>query len=1132
MIHIAHIFMGKQLKQAASSFSDYIHRIGVDNIVSKYFVSYLWAQNDDGWIASKLVSKNQKENANSIENIEFDYIDNDVSNDASVKALFNDLFSDFLTIETVQHFPELKLLLYVPLYDDKVVDETMRIIHQLEVLDRKFSIDIVGISSDFAALFEENYDNTTFEENQSRGIDFASKIVECNSELKNRFVILQNRRSDGVSQRFTYNSFITTIAEYALALTECYNEVFPSQIQPGDVTGVGMSILSLDKMYFVTYLMRRAFVKVLDAEKITQEKCDVTQIQPVVNACLCDEIDIFKKIYDTEVEPLVNQNKSHDEIVTIISPKVRKHFEDLKVKLQSFMNDSTLSLPDKQACLAMLLGQDDDIFDGYLFNKNSYEIDDCYATPIDLYIGENNKTLEKQYDNKGHLKSVKGIITKSLNINADVYFPLYEMKRLKREMSQMTQGLRMYEDELENLKKIAEIEHESEKKLTKNGFVYSDFKIKLNKEAEVQLQVDYDSNSELEASVDLRNLFTTIKSQGEIGSCTVFALSAIYEYILKRSTQKEYDLSERFVFYNTNIKENKAEKGTSYQDVLKSMETNGICEEIYCPYVEDEISVVPDEKAFENAMTHLVTEAKNVRINHKDIRLALTDGYPVAISLKVYDSFEDCDHGFISYPTEAEIISENYGNHAMVICGYSDEDRLYVVRNSWGEDFGDKGYCYIPYSYIENPKLNNFSCVITRTQEGEVKAEHSKTSVHFDKTDNNIKQNILQNIIFEERKRLEKRKEKYNKLQYDYQQLLLILQNQEIRDQITESAIAHLNRIINKKEDEYKIKLSDIEPDLEKQFKKEMWKTLAISAGVTLISLIFCFLSWYYNWSMNLKIFNTLCSAGCITFMILYYHYKKNELIKYKQELENERASLLHEIDSLKRERSLKSLKLFLSGMIIDKVVGLKHDLENKYTIAKNYITNLRIWRDEESDILVEMKCDTQMPFMNVLSNKQLDDYFDANYENILRGIRFSEFLEGYDLDNATMIQYKQMLRQTVIDRLFEVIADFNMYMYLSGYEKYPYLDGKSETLENLLKLMDVRSDIFLQNTILTPTNEISSKIIFANVPVANRNDWMNTYRAQFRTHPIGIDIESPYKLVVFSTKELGKNEVTILRKN
>ena len=30
---------------------------------------------------------------------------------------------------------------------------------------------------------------------------------------------------------------------------------------------------------------------------------------------------------------------------------------------------------------------------------------------------------------------------------------------------------------------------------------------------------------------------------------------------------------------------------------------------------------------------------------------------------------------------------------------------MFIVRNSWGEQWGDKGYCYIPFNYMTNPKM-------------------------------------------------------------------------------------------------------------------------------------------------------------------------------------------------------------------------------------------------------------------------------------------------------------------------------------------------------------------------------------------------------------------------------------------
>lgn len=54
-------------------------------------------------------------------------------------------------------------------------------------------------------------------------------------------------------------------------------------------------------------------------------------------------------------------------------------------------------------------------------------------------------------------------------------------------------------------------------------------------------------------------------------------------------------------------------------------------------------------------------------------------------------------------PTPKESSRESHGGHAMLCVGYSDPDRVFIVRNSWGPDWGDKGYCDIPYDYLVNP---------------------------------------------------------------------------------------------------------------------------------------------------------------------------------------------------------------------------------------------------------------------------------------------------------------------------------------------------------------------------------------------------------------------------------------------
>jgi C1A family cysteine protease len=45
------------------------------------------------------------------------------------------------------------------------------------------------------------------------------------------------------------------------------------------------------------------------------------------------------------------------------------------------------------------------------------------------------------------------------------------------------------------------------------------------------------------------------------------------------------------------------------------------------------------------------------------------------------------------------------GGHAVLAVGYDDAKQCFIVRNSWGTKWGDKGHCYMPYAYLTDSDL-------------------------------------------------------------------------------------------------------------------------------------------------------------------------------------------------------------------------------------------------------------------------------------------------------------------------------------------------------------------------------------------------------------------------------------------
>jgi hypothetical protein len=57
--------------------------------------------------------------------------------------------------------------------------------------------------------------------------------------------------------------------------------------------------------------------------------------------------------------------------------------------------------------------------------------------------------------------------------------------------------------------------------------------------------------------------------------------------------------------------------------------------------------------------------------------------------------------GVVPTPTAEERGDPMQGGHSMLIVGYDNTERMFIVRNSWGEEWGDHGYCKIPFDVMD-----------------------------------------------------------------------------------------------------------------------------------------------------------------------------------------------------------------------------------------------------------------------------------------------------------------------------------------------------------------------------------------------------------------------------------------------
>ena len=90
-----------------------------------------------------------------------------------------------------------------------------------------------------------------------------------------------------------------------------------------------------------------------------------------------------------------------------------------------------------------------------------------------------------------------------------------------------------------------------------------------------------------------------------------------------------------------------------------------------------------------------------------EMRSCLADGFPFVLRFTVYESFESQEvakTGVVPVPNPDEKVM---GGHAVMGVGYDEGPKRFIVRNSWGEGWGMKGYFTIPYEYLANRNLSD-----------------------------------------------------------------------------------------------------------------------------------------------------------------------------------------------------------------------------------------------------------------------------------------------------------------------------------------------------------------------------------------------------------------------------------------
>jgi C1A family cysteine protease len=212
----------------------------------------------------------------------------------------------------------------------------------------------------------------------------------------------------------------------------------------------------------------------------------------------------------------------------------------------------------------------------------------------------------------------------------------------------------------------------------------------------------------LPSRLDLRSVCPPVLDQGALGSCTANAIASAHLFDqMKERAPSPFAPSRLFIYYNERVIEDTVlqDSGAMLRDGIKSIAKQGVCAETLWPYAIAKFAQTPTAACFTAALDHQAIAYQRLLQSVTQMKGCLASGYPFVFGFTVYESFESvavAKTGVVPLPRPEEGV---VGGHAVLAVGFDDAKQRFIVMNSWGAGWGDRGFFTIPYTYLSDADL-------------------------------------------------------------------------------------------------------------------------------------------------------------------------------------------------------------------------------------------------------------------------------------------------------------------------------------------------------------------------------------------------------------------------------------------
>ena len=199
----------------------------------------------------------------------------------------------------------------------------------------------------------------------------------------------------------------------------------------------------------------------------------------------------------------------------------------------------------------------------------------------------------------------------------------------------------------------------------------------------------------LPSSIDWRNVngqnwVTKIRNQETCGACVAFATCAVLESRAKWTQEDSglpIDLSVAHLFFCGAGEA--CETGWKIDQALEFCRDCGVGREKNFPYT-------PMNQACKQIEPVVKVSSWEPKMSAHYRKQAIAQNGPVIAGMKVFGDLYYYRSGIYQHVT-----GELRGLHAVAIIGYNDQQKYWIVKNSWGTGWGEKGFMLIDYGELD-----------------------------------------------------------------------------------------------------------------------------------------------------------------------------------------------------------------------------------------------------------------------------------------------------------------------------------------------------------------------------------------------------------------------------------------------